>query len=74
MVKFLPLQQIFPHAPRRFNILYLGSSSLPEELPQVLEMARRKKAKIVLNQNGVGYPAWAPADWETVNAPMQGAP
>ena len=71
MVKFMPLQRIFPHAPRRFNILYLGSSSLPEDLPQVLEMARRKKAKIVLNQNGVGYPAWAPADWETVNAPMQ---
>ena len=56
---------------RRFNILYLGSSSLPEDLPQVLELARRKKARIVLNQNGVGYPAWAPADWETVNAPMQ---
>jgi glycosyltransferase involved in cell wall biosynthesis len=71
MVKFVTLQQIFPHAPRRFNILYLGSSSLPEDLPQVLEMARRKQARIVLNQNGVGYPAWAPADWQTVNAPLQ---
>jgi glycosyltransferase involved in cell wall biosynthesis len=71
MVKFLTLQRIFPHAPRRFNILYLGSSSLPEDLPQVLEMARRKTARIVLNQNGVGYPAWAAADWQAVNAPMQ---
>lgn len=71
MVKFVTLQQIFPHTPRRFNILYLGSSSLPEDLPQVLDMARRKKARLVLNQNGVGYPAWAAADWETVNAPMK---
>jgi glycosyltransferase involved in cell wall biosynthesis len=71
MVKFVTLQRIFPHAPRRFNILYLGSSSLPEDVPQVLETARQKGAKIVLNQNGVGYPAWAPADWEAVNAPMQ---
>jgi glycosyltransferase involved in cell wall biosynthesis len=71
MVKFVTLQQIFPHSPRRFNILYLGSSSFPGDLPQVLGMARRKKARIVLNQNGVGYPAWAAADWETVNAPMK---
>jgi len=71
IVKFMALQQIFPHAPRRFNILYLGSSSLPEDLPQVLEMARRKQARIVLNQNGVGYPAWAASDWKTVNAPMK---
>jgi glycosyltransferase involved in cell wall biosynthesis len=26
-----------------------------------------------LNQNGVGYPAWAGADWQTVNRPMQAA-
>jgi glycosyltransferase involved in cell wall biosynthesis len=71
MVKFVGLQQIFPHAPRRFNILYLGSSSLPEDLPQVLETAKRKQAKIVLNQNGVGYPAWAAEDWEAVNKPLR---
>ena len=57
--------------PGGFNILYLGSSSLPEDLPQVLWLARKKKARIVLNQNGVGYPAWAGDDWETVNRPMQ---
>ena len=73
MVKFVPLMQIFPPSPWRFNILYLGSSALPPDLPQLLRLARRNGAKIILNQNGVGYPAWAGADWQTVNRPMQAA-
>ncbi|MEW6386840.1 MAG: glycosyltransferase family 4 protein [Thermodesulfobacteriota bacterium] len=73
MVKFVPLKQILPHSPWRFNILYLGSSTLPRDLPELIRLARRKGAKIVLNQNGVGYPAWAGADWQTVNRPMQAA-
>jgi glycosyltransferase involved in cell wall biosynthesis len=71
MVKFLALENLFPNTSRRFNILYLGSNSFPEDLPQLIWLARRKKAKIVLNQNGVGYPAWAADDWQQVNHPMQ---
>jgi glycosyltransferase involved in cell wall biosynthesis len=71
MVKFIPLQRVFPHASRCFNILYLGSSSLPEDLSKILWIATKKKARIVLNQNGVGYPAWAGGDWQRANYPMQ---
>jgi glycosyltransferase involved in cell wall biosynthesis len=71
MAKFVPLHQVFPHMRRGFNILYLGSSSLPEDLPEILWLATKKKARIVLNQNGVGYPAWAGDDWQRVNHPMK---
>jgi glycosyltransferase involved in cell wall biosynthesis len=71
MVKFGWLHQVFPHSPFRYNILYLGSSTLPPDWPQLLSVARRKRAKVVWNQNGVGYPAWAGAEWESVNQPMK---
>jgi len=59
MVKFQRLQRVFPHRPRDFNLLYLGSSSLPTYEQTVIELARRRGAPIVVNQNGVAYPAWA---------------
>jgi glycosyltransferase involved in cell wall biosynthesis len=71
IVKFTALHRVFPHERRCFNILYLGSSSLPEDLTEILWLATKKKAQIVLNQNGVGYPAWAGDDWQRVNHPMQ---
>ena len=71
MVKFVSLHRTFPHRSRRFNILYLGSSSPPPDLAEMLWLARKKKARIVLNQNGVGYPAWAGDNWQRVNRPMQ---
>jgi glycosyltransferase involved in cell wall biosynthesis len=40
-------------------------------LAKILWLVRKKKAKIVLNQNGVGYPAWAGNEWQRVNYPMQ---
>jgi glycosyltransferase involved in cell wall biosynthesis len=71
MVKFHLLRRVLPHSYWRFNILYLGSSSLPEDYEELLRVARKKGAKIVFNQNGVGYTAWAGAHWEQVNRPMQ---
>ena len=72
MVKFQRLQRAFPHRPRDFNLLYLGSSSLPTDEQQVIALARRRRAPIVVNQNGIAYPAWAGADTERLNARLRG--
>lgn len=70
MVKFQRLQEFFPNSACRFNILYLGSSSMPADWRQLLWLSRRKGARLVWNQNGVGYFAWHGPGWEKVNAPM----
>ena len=67
MVKFQRLQRAFPHRPRDFNLLYLGSSSLPTDEQQVIALARRRNAPVVVNQNGIAYPAWAGDDTERLN-------
>jgi glycosyltransferase involved in cell wall biosynthesis len=67
MVKFQRLQRAFPHRPRDFNLLYLGSSSLPTDEQNVIALARRRGAPVVVNQNGVAYPAWAGEDTERLN-------
>ena len=72
MVKFQRLQRAFPHRPRDFNLLYLGSSSLPTDEQQVIALARRRKAPVVVNQNGIAYPAWAGADTERLNDRLRG--
>jgi glycosyltransferase involved in cell wall biosynthesis len=71
MVKFQRLQQAFPHRPRDFNLLYLGSSSLPTDEQQVIALAQRRDAPVVVNQNGIAYPAWAAADTERLNARLR---
>jgi glycosyltransferase involved in cell wall biosynthesis len=70
IIKFQRLNEIFPNTPRRFNILYLGSSNRPFFAEQLCRIARRKGAKFVWNQNGVAYPAWMPSGWEEANAQM----
>ena len=42
MVKFQRLQRTFPHRARDFNLLYLGSSSLPTDEQRVIALARRR--------------------------------
>jgi glycosyltransferase involved in cell wall biosynthesis len=71
MVKFQRLQAAFPHRPRDFNLLYLGSSSLPTDEQTVIALARRRGAPVVVNQNGVAYPAWAGGDTERLNARLR---
>jgi glycosyltransferase involved in cell wall biosynthesis len=67
MVKFQRLQAAFPNRPRDFNLLYLGSSSLPSDEQTVIELARRRGAPIVVNQNGVAYPGWAGERTDALN-------
>ena len=70
MVKFQKLQRVLPNSPKDFNILYLGSSCLPRGSSVLVDILKRKGIKIVLNQNGVAYPAWKNRGWATMNQPM----
>ena len=70
IVKLQQLQRAFANSPDRFNVLYLVSSRLPEEAATLARVARGRGAKIVVNQNGVAYPAWHGPGWERVNEPM----
>jgi glycosyltransferase involved in cell wall biosynthesis len=64
MGKIQRLQTAFPNRLRDFNLLYLGSSCLPSDVDAVIALAMRREAPIVLNQDGVAYPAWAGEAWE----------
>ena len=68
MVKFQRLQEVFPNRTRDFNTLYLGSSSLPSDAETAIRLARRRGAPVVVNQDGVAYPAWAGGEAELLNA------
>ena len=68
-----PLAERFPSSPSDFTLLYLGSSWLPRDLRPLLWLARRRRAPIVVNQNGVGYPAWAGEETAAVNRPLRRA-
>lgn len=70
IIKLQHLVQQFPDDSLRFNVLYLVSSRLPDGPEALATWARRKGAKLVLNQNGVAYPAWHGPGWELTNAPM----
>lgn len=70
MVKFQRMQPMFPNANRRFNILYMVNNWKPRDWQALLWIARRKKAKIVCNQDGVAFPGWCKTGWEKKNANM----
>ena len=69
MVKFVLLSEALPNAPRDFNVLYLGSSSMPLDARLLVGAAHRRGAAFVWNQNGVAYPAWFGAGYERLNRP-----
>jgi glycosyltransferase involved in cell wall biosynthesis len=71
--KFQKLARRFPNRPADFTLLYLGSSALPRDLRPLLALARRRRIPVVVNQDGVGYPGWAGARVEEVNAPLRRA-
>lgn len=68
-VKFQLLARALPNEPRRFNVLYLGSSSMPLDGRRLVEVARRKGARFVWNQNGTAYPGWFGPGYERINRP-----
>ncbi len=70
LVKLQDLNNAFPHYTTHPNILYLVSSALPYFPVRLALMAQRAGAKIVVNQNGVAYPAWFGDGWERENRSM----
>lgn len=71
IVKCQDLAPLFPNVAQNPNIVYLVSSALPLQAPYLARLAHAAGAGIVLNQNGVAYPAWHGPGWERVNAPMR---
>jgi glycosyltransferase involved in cell wall biosynthesis len=67
------LNERFPNSPTDFSLLYLGTTWLPRDLRPLLWIARRRRAPIVVNQDGVGYPGWAGHRTEEVNEPRRRA-
>jgi glycosyltransferase involved in cell wall biosynthesis len=65
--KFQRLAARFPNSPTDFTLLYLGSTWLPRDLRPLLALARRRRAPLVLNQNGIAYPGWAGPETEELN-------
>lgn len=70
-VKGTALSRAFPGTFESFNILYLVSSALPQHPGAWIARARRGGARVVWNQNGVGYPAWAGELTEPMNRQMR---
>lgn len=66
-VKMLYLAEAFPHSFPTANILYTISSVGHMQTPKIVAKAKEKNLKIVVNQNGVAYPAWHGAGWEATN-------
>lgn len=71
--KLQKLATRFPASPDDFTLLYLGSSGLPPDLRALAWLARRRGAPIVLNQDGVGYRAWAGDRASAINRPLRAA-
>ena len=69
--KFQRLATRFPNHPTDFTLLYLGSNWIPRDVHALLRLARRREIPVVLNQDGVGYPAWAGEATEQVNRPLR---
>jgi len=71
LVKLQELQEKIPNHPIAPNMLYLVSSALPYFPVRMARWAKLAGAKLVINQNGVAYPAWYGRGWERVNRPMR---
>lgn len=70
-VKLLALREGFECDEREFSILYAVSSSPPRFAEPLFKRCRERGIRIVWNQNGVGYPAWAGRESERFNRPMR---
>ena len=69
--KLQKLAERWPNAPTDFSLLYLGTTYLPRDLRPLLWLARRRGARVVVNQDGVAYPGWAGDRTEELNRPLR---
>lgn len=66
-VKLTYLAENVPHQFPDANLLYAVSSVAHPLQMEILTQANRKGLKVVVNQNGVAFPAWAGVNFETSN-------
>ena len=59
--------KIFISSTNEYNNLYLLSSSLPIAYKEMIKKAKNSGAKIIWNQNGIGFPAWAGLGYKKIN-------
>jgi glycosyltransferase involved in cell wall biosynthesis len=71
--KLQKLAERWPNRPADFTLLYLASPHFPRDLGPLLRISRRRKAAIVVNQDGVAYPGWAGDRVEELNRPLRRA-
>lgn len=57
----------FDSADNTYNALYLLSSSLPASFEEMIQKAKKANAKVIWNQNGIGFPAWAGPRFSELN-------
>lgn len=69
-VKLLPLLEAFPHGAESFNAVYMVSSAIPRNALAFVRWAKAHGARLIWNQNGVAFPAWAGAGTPSINRPM----
>lgn len=69
MVKIQKLNNFFPEHRFNFNIIYLLSNSIYLN-NSAINLIKKKSLPVILNQNGVFYPAWFEGDWQKQNLRM----
>lgn len=70
-VKLTYLAEALPHHFPQANLLYAVSSVAHPLQKEILESAKKKGLKIVVNQNGVAFPAWAGEKYTTYNKDLK---
>jgi len=68
-LKIAKLQKFFPQFIWKFNIIYVLSNS-PKLNNWSIKLIKKRKIPLILNQNGVFYPAWYKGDYERQNLPI----
>lgn len=68
-VKLLHLNKVYPES-KNFNLLYLVSSAMPAHYRELLFYVKKSHSKLIWNQNGVAYPAWAGDKYKRINNAM----
>ena len=66
-VKLTYLSESFPHHFPKANLLYAVSSVGHSLQMEILKLAKHKGLKIIVNQNGVAFPAWNGTDYKDTN-------
>lgn len=70
-LKIAKLRQAFPEHAWNYNLVYVVSAG-PYPPLDTLRRIKARRIPLVLNQNGVYYPAWYGGDWEAENRRMAG--